>query len=386
MGPLAPLLRPLRRADRDAPGERAKECCACGHLAYPRLSPAVIVLVTRGREALLAPAAALLAAWLHPWQGTMLFGILVLAALWHAFAGEATARELTRALWPTLAAALLPALYYFVLSRADASWSLSAEIYRIGLDVVPPWRLLLALGPLALPAVLGYRGRVEGIQDRVLRLWAPVGFALYLLPPTPVRFHAFNGLTIPLAILAVRGLSPYVARAAGGARGTPARRGVVAAAAVAACALVVVPGAFDRMRSARGAVRLNQQPFHLERGEEDALRSLERAPGGGGVLASAEFGALIPHATGRETWVGTPSWSPDFGERSAAVADLFAGRLSAAQARRVVRSSGARFVLQDCRGRADLAGALRPLLVATRRHGCAELYELELSRRRTARR
>lgn len=35
------------------PGERAKECPACGLRQYPRISPAVIVLVTRGEEILL---------------------------------------------------------------------------------------------------------------------------------------------------------------------------------------------------------------------------------------------------------------------------------------------------------------------------------------------
>jgi NAD+ diphosphatase len=41
---------------RDKPGERAKECPACGHTAYPRVSPAMMVLVTRGSELLLARA------------------------------------------------------------------------------------------------------------------------------------------------------------------------------------------------------------------------------------------------------------------------------------------------------------------------------------------
>ena len=43
-------------AMRDKPGERAKECPACGHVAYPRISPAMMVLVTRGRDLLLARA------------------------------------------------------------------------------------------------------------------------------------------------------------------------------------------------------------------------------------------------------------------------------------------------------------------------------------------
>ncbi len=36
-----------------APGERAKRCPACGLLAFPRLAPAVIVLVTRGDDEML---------------------------------------------------------------------------------------------------------------------------------------------------------------------------------------------------------------------------------------------------------------------------------------------------------------------------------------------
>lgn len=36
------------------PGERAKKCPRCGHIAYPRLSPVVIVVVRQGRKILLA--------------------------------------------------------------------------------------------------------------------------------------------------------------------------------------------------------------------------------------------------------------------------------------------------------------------------------------------
>ena len=40
------------------PGERAMKCPACGHHAYPRISPAMMVLVKRGRAILLARNAA----------------------------------------------------------------------------------------------------------------------------------------------------------------------------------------------------------------------------------------------------------------------------------------------------------------------------------------
>lgn len=38
-------------------GERARECPSCGLVAYPRVSPAMMALVTRGRELLLARSA-----------------------------------------------------------------------------------------------------------------------------------------------------------------------------------------------------------------------------------------------------------------------------------------------------------------------------------------
>lgn len=41
---------------RNRPTERAKECPACGFVAFPRVSPAMMVLVTRGDELLLARA------------------------------------------------------------------------------------------------------------------------------------------------------------------------------------------------------------------------------------------------------------------------------------------------------------------------------------------
>jgi NAD+ diphosphatase len=43
-------------ATNDKEGERAKLCPACGYVAYPRVSPAMMVLVTRGSDVLLARA------------------------------------------------------------------------------------------------------------------------------------------------------------------------------------------------------------------------------------------------------------------------------------------------------------------------------------------
>ena len=60
VGAHPPVLRPVRHADRAVePASAGMKCPACGLIAYPRLAPAMIVLVTRGepgpdQEALLA--------------------------------------------------------------------------------------------------------------------------------------------------------------------------------------------------------------------------------------------------------------------------------------------------------------------------------------------
>jgi hypothetical protein len=362
------------------------EIWPAGHLwGYPfgaiatGLTPLVFIWAERAlraedpRErrsgAALAAAGGLVAGALHPWQGSIVVGVLLVAALWHVVAREAELRVVARRLWPVLAAPVVPAAYYFLLARVDASWEITETNYSQPLEWVLTWRTLLVLAPLVIPALAAYRRLPHGFQERVLWLWAPGIFVLYLIPATPVRFHVFNGVSIPLSILAVRVLAPHVRRwAAGGAR----ERLLLGGAVAAVCALLILPGTFDRIRSARGAVYLNEQPYLLEPGERDALDALDDRPQGG-VIAPVNLAALVPYRAGQETWVGTPSWSPDFGERAAAVSNLFAGRLAPADARRLVLDSGARYVLADCRVQADLTGALDSIADA-RDFGCARLY------------
>jgi hypothetical protein len=45
-------------------------------------------------------------------------------------------------------------------------------------------------------------------------------------------------------------------------------------------------------------------------------------------------------------------------------------------ARSLARATGARFVLADCRATGDLGRLLGPLVVSSRRFGCAAVYQL----------
>jgi hypothetical protein len=88
------------------------------------------------------------------------------------------------------------------------------------------------------------------------------------------------------------------------------------------------------------------------------------------------MGLLVPAYTGRETWIGAGSWTPDFTARQSETEDLFAGRLSPARARALVRRSHARFLLSDCHGRADIAPTVAAFTDPPKRYGCATVWRV----------
>jgi len=115
-------------------------------------------------------------------------------------------------------------------------------------------------------------------------------------------------------------------------------------------------------------------PFFNTRDEERALDALARDPRPGGVLGPLRISYQVPSRMRRRVWLGGGSWTPDWLERIGLAEALFRGAIPPRQGRALVRATGARFLISDCRGRADLAPALRPMLESTRRFGCATVY------------
>ena len=142
-----------------------------------------------------AAAAALFASWLHPWQGITL--VLI-------FAGLALVRRLRN--WLALAVpaigAALPLVYYYLLSHHDPAWQLAGHY-----EVIPRLSaivLLAGFGPLAVVAALGVR-RPDGIIiEQALLLWVGACFVTYFVNDSFAP-HALQGLSLPLAVLLVRG-------------------------------------------------------------------------------------------------------------------------------------------------------------------------------------
>ena len=319
---------------------------------------------TRKRGRLLWVAAALgaLASWLHPWQGEILLILIVCgeAIMW---IGGRRAR-----LWrplPVIVATLLPLAYYVVLSRVDPSWRLGQLGSR---GIIPLPELLWPLAPLAVPALLAYRRRPVNFIQAATRVWPFAAVAVYLLAENGLGSsppHAFAGITVPLAVLAVDGL---------GSVRWPSllpRRTITALLVLA----LTVPVAVDKLGVAHGLVKDNKI-FTAD--ERRALQYLARNPEPGGVLTPIHLGALVPFETGRHTYIGDCYWSlPGCASRNVnSWLVVHWARILPRYARAFVWSTGARFLVKDCKGYDHIWPELKKIVLSVHRFGCAAVYEL----------
>lgn len=324
-----------------------------------------------GGGALLALCAggALFVMWLQPWQGAALVTIVWATELWRRWRAPGRPRPAWGMLALVGAAAALPALYYLWLSHTDPAWENAGIQNQAGAQDLwswPWWAIVLTVAPLAAPAALAYRLPAPGWQDVAVRVWPLAALAVYLQPFGTFPYHSFQGLQIPLAILAVLGL--------GAVWPSPPRGAVLALLAV-----MVVPGTIHKADVFRNSVQSAGDPYWVFPGEVDLLEALEDDPRPGGVLGPTYASLLVPSRTGRETYVGPFSWTPDWERRATRANDLFEGRLTGAAARDFVRATRARWLFGDCRPLelAALERSIAPLLAGPpRRFGCATLYEL----------
>ena len=299
-----------------------------------------------GWYAAAASAAGLASAWLHPWQGLTLLvitaGLVVWGRLWRR-----------AVLLLPVAATAAPLAYYYALTRTDSAWATVSQ--PSGNPHVDGW-LFAALAPPLLLAAAGFPGRRLDLQERAVRLWPLAALIVYFVLQRSWFYHALAGLSLPLAILGVRGWRRLRA---------PIPLGV---ALIVALTLPGMAYYIQKLRETASA-------HFLARGEAAALRAAGRSPRPGGILTTDALGAAVPAFSGRSTWVGHFTWTPDHAIRGARAQALFAGALAPADARALVHSTGAAFALAPF-GAPDLRQSLGPTVAATRRFGCATLYDL----------
>jgi hypothetical protein len=340
----------------------ALACMVAALLSHDRLRSA-------GRVGWLPGAFGATASILHPWHGELLILTVIGAEAMSLRRGSLRRRLGLPAITVLMTAA--PLLYYELLARLDLSWKLARVASK---HAFPLTWILLYLLPILLPALVVYvrRARPASFIEASTRAWPVAALLVYAVSATSVQatpLHAFQGITIPLSILAVQGLELL------GFSRIPHHRLVGAALVV----LFTVPATLDEMRTARElAVPLASSASFVTPGEQRALSYLAHDPEPGGVMTRSYLGALVPGATGRHTLVGDCLWSePNCVQRLVTVRSLFTGKMSATAARAFVRASGARFLLADCRPTTNVGRLLRPLITSVHTFGCARVYRVQ---------
>jgi hypothetical protein len=310
-----------------------------------------------------------LASALHPWQGELMI-LIIVAAEAIRWREHRTLRTLRLPLL-TLVLTGLPLVYYLVLGHVDLSWALARQASKHTFSF---WSIALGAAPLAVVAMLGYRGRPRSFLELMSRLWPLAAVFIYFLSATELSatpLHAFDGVTIPLAVLAVAGVQrTHLARRIPRAR-------VVGAVAIA---LGTIPANAYALAIAHEFVSPTPGNANfITRDERDALAYLNKDPVAGGVLTQFYLGEVVPARTGRHTFVGDCLWSePHCIPRSLKADALFQGSLSPQGARQFVRQSGTRFLLFSCQvPPSRVERELRPLIQSVHRFGCATVYELD---------
>jgi hypothetical protein len=314
-----------------------------------------------------AALAGLMVAWLHPWQAVTL--LAVAGAVWLR---RPTRPRLGALVLPVLAT-LMPLAYGVALSRLDPSWS-TFQHDSMATGTGTWWALLASFGVLVVFAAAGLR-RPRSDREWMLALWPPAAAGVYVFVP---QFppHALAGLTLPLAILAVRGWSRVSS-----AIGVPARAGAgLAVAAVLAgvgpAAIFHAQGIHDDLTPTLGGA-VAQQQIRLTPGQAAAVSVLARTPGRGGVLAPWLLSMSIPGLTGHPVYAGHPQWQPP--GNVAAASMFFDGSLrdpTGRVRRAILAASGVQFVLVDCGAPASLARSLAPVARPLGRFGCETAYEV----------
>jgi hypothetical protein len=309
-----------------------------------------------------------LSSLLHPWNGELLI-FLVLSAEAVMFAVRRYRREYVRLTVATLLGTGVPLLYYAILGKADINWKLAQIASK---HTFPFSAILIAVLPLLLPALVAYRTRPATFLAAATRTWPVAAFGIFLLSGTSLGatpLHAFQGITIPLAVLGVEGLQLL---------GWRRLRHPVLIGAFAV-ALFTIPTTIDELKISHELAAPTPENANFIRSDENAaLDYLANTKQPGSVLTRSYLGDVVPGRTGRQTYVGDCLWSePGCLNLTWNAQSLFNGTLSQSVSRRFVLSSGVRFLLADCETTVDMRKLLGPVIRSTHSFGCAAVYEVE---------
>ena len=200
-----------------------------------------------------------------------------------------------------------------------------------------------------------------------VRVWPLAALVVYLAPVGTFPYHAFQGLAHPALDPRRPGRADRLA--------PPARPLAVAAL----LALMSVPGIAHKLEVSIHSIRTAGDPFWIFPDEHRALQCHRARPAPRRRRSARSTPATCcPYTTGRETWIGALSWTPDWRERQR-LADGLVERPLRGAAAPAARAAHARALRLrrlppgPARPRARARAAAR----ADPRFGCASVYVLE---------
>ena len=167
--------------------------------------PAGLRAARCGRLGLGAPVCGFLCSWLQPWQGATLVAIVLGTEVLLRRREHSASPLLTTV---TVTATALPLGYYAALSRFDSGWALAGEANR---GPWPWWAMPLFFVPIVVVVSWATGRPARTFQDLALRVWpvAALGVFCFILytPFGTYQPMPYSGLGIPVAVLAVRGVT-----------------------------------------------------------------------------------------------------------------------------------------------------------------------------------
>jgi len=351
---------------------------------YPMTAIAIALMVavllgwSRGSESMgwgrvvFLSLSALAVTWLQPWQGAELLIIIGMAEFWLRIRRS---RPISLRLIPIFVAGALPAIYYALLGRFDPSWKLAGQANSGSAQVLlvwPWWAVLATFLPFAVPAFFALRKPTVDLGQLAARVWPLAAVVVYFLPVGTFPFHAFQGVTIPLAVLVVQGVT--VSRP-GWLRPLPIWL------AILVLAFFSIPGTAHKLWIGIHQINVAANAYSLTPGEEEALSWLGTNPSAGGVLTDGYGGLIVPAFSGRESYVGPFSWTPESVKRGYIADVILAGKTSPRGAAQLLNYVGARFVFQTCHGKnvpgPSLRKELGEVLALEKVFGCARVYQIK---------
>lgn len=281
------------------------------------------------RLAVLAGLAWLAESSIHAQMPILVGGAVVVAAV---------ARPVGRRGWAAVGLALAIAAPYIAYSYLGYRTSPEVARWSAGWrNNLPPEgvSLLLALGPQLALALLGLPGalRRRSREDVFLLAWLLLLIAILWLP-TPaanLRRRFFDGVYLPLVVLAARGLYEQVVPRI---RSLRMRRLIpftyVVVAAVGSAFLVLAPLKFAA-----------RPPYTMPAAQLSGVTWLADEPTGA-VLSSPSMGLLVPAYTSDTVYVGQYSETYRYADKGRQAYRLLTGR---ADLRAFVKAEGIRYVL-----------------------------------------